>query len=52
MLTVTVFQDAKTQAFGAVDMAEKAAKGEKLQDINFIPFQLVTPQNYQKFVTN
>jgi len=52
MLTVTVFQDAKTQAFGAVDMAEKAAKGEKLQDINFIPFRLVTPQNYQKFVTN
>jgi ribose transport system substrate-binding protein/inositol transport system substrate-binding protein len=52
LLTVTVFQDAKSQAFGAVDMAEKAAKGEKLEDIKFIPFQLVTPQNYQKFMTN
>ncbi|MFS2224138.1 substrate-binding domain-containing protein [Pantoea sp. B65] len=52
MLTVTVFQDAKSQAFGAVDMAAKAAKGESIKDINFIPFQLVTPQNYQKFMTN
>ncbi|ADU72512.1 substrate-binding domain-containing protein [Pantoea sp. At-9b] len=52
LLTVTVFQDAKSQAFGAIDMAEKAAKGETLKDINFIPFQLVTPQNYQKFITN
>lgn len=51
LLTVTVFQDAKSQAYGAVDMAEKAAKGEKVQDIDFIPFQLVTPQNYQKFMT-
>lgn len=50
LLTVTVFQDAKSQAYGAVDMAEKAAKGESLKDINFIPFQLVTPQNYQKFM--
>lgn len=52
LLTVTVFQDAKSQAFGAVDMAEKASKGEKVDDIKFIPFQLVTPQNYQKFMTN
>ena len=52
LLTVTVFQDAKSQAYGAVDMAEKAAKGEKVQDINFIPFQLVTPENYQKFMAN
>lgn len=52
LLTVTVFQDAKSQAYGAVDMAEKAAKGESIQDIHFIPFQLVTPENYQKFMTN
>jgi len=52
MLTVTVFQDAKSQAYGVVDMAEQAAKGEKIQDINFIPFQQVTPKNYQKFITN
>ncbi|ENZ5478798.1 hypothetical protein P805_00337 [Serratia marcescens BIDMC 44] len=51
MLTVTVFQDAKSQAYGAVDMAEKAAKGEHIEDIKFIPFQLVTPQNYQNFIS-
>ncbi|BEM58180.1 substrate-binding domain-containing protein [Serratia nematodiphila] len=51
MLTVTVFQDAKSQAYGAVDMAEKAAKGERIEDIKFIPFQLVTPQNYQNFMS-
>ncbi|CAI2507406.1 D-galactose/ D-glucose-binding protein [Serratia ficaria] len=52
MLTVTVFQDAKSQAYGAVDMAEKAAKGESIKGINFIPFQRVTPENYQKFMTH
>nr|WP_314419363.1 substrate-binding domain-containing protein [uncultured Erwinia sp.] len=51
LLTVTVFQDAKSQAYGAVDMAEKAAKGGKVEDIKFIPFQQVTPQNYQQFMT-
>ncbi|QUG75323.1 substrate-binding domain-containing protein [Erwinia sp. E602] len=51
MLTVTVFQDAKSQAYGAVDMAEQAAKGKAIKDINFIPFQLVTPENYQQFMT-
>lgn len=51
LLTVTVFQDAKSQAYGAVDMAEKTAKGEAPKDINFIPFKLVTPKNYQQFMT-
>jgi ribose transport system substrate-binding protein/inositol transport system substrate-binding protein len=32
-------------------MAEQAAKGEAIKDVNFIPFQLVTPQNYEKFMT-
>ncbi|PRD16509.1 substrate-binding domain-containing protein [Pantoea coffeiphila] len=51
LLSVTVFQDAKSQAYGAVDMAETAAKGGKVEDIKFIPFQQVTPQNYQQFMT-
>lgn len=51
LLTVTVFQDAKSQAYGAVDMAETAAKGGKVEDIKFIPFQQVTPQNYPQFMT-
>lgn len=51
LLTVTVFQDAKSQAYGAVDMAEKVSKGESVKDIDFIPFRLVTPENYQQFMT-
>ncbi|WP_455818939.1 sugar ABC transporter substrate-binding protein [Pseudomonas cerasi] len=50
LLTVTVFQDAKAQAYQAVDMASGVAKGEKVPDEVMIPFQLVTPENYQKFM--
>ncbi len=52
LLSVTVYQDAKSQAYGAVDMAEKVSKGEKIKDEEMIPFQLVTPENYQKFLVN
>lgn len=50
LLAVTVFQDAKSQAYGAVDMAAKAAKGEHIEDIQFVPFLLVTPENYTQFI--
>ncbi|MCM2293196.1 sugar ABC transporter substrate-binding protein [Allorhizobium sp. BGMRC 0089] len=48
-LKVTVFQNAKGQAQGAVDAALKLSKGEKVEkDIN-IPFELVTPENLAKY---
>ncbi|PPC74509.1 rhizopine-binding protein [Pokkaliibacter plantistimulans] len=51
-LDVTVFQDAAGQGAGSVDVALKMAKGEKVEQWNWIPFQLVTPENYKQFMKN
>lgn len=48
-LDVTVFQDAFGQGSGAVITAVKLAKGEKVDAKVWIPFQLVTPVNMDKF---
>jgi ribose transport system substrate-binding protein/inositol transport system substrate-binding protein len=50
-LDVAVFQDAFGQGAGAVDAAVKLAKGEKVDAKVWIPFQLVTPENMDQFVT-
>ena len=50
-LAVTVFQDGKGQGKTAVDMAAKLAGGDKtVQSEAWIPYQLVTPDNYKTFV--
>lgn len=48
-LDCTVFQDAAGQGGGAIDVAYKLAKGEKVENRVWIPFQLVTPENYKEF---
>jgi len=48
-LKVTVFQDAAGQGQGAVDTALKLIKGEKVDKKVYIPFQLVTSENMDKF---
>ena len=48
-LKVTVFQDAAGQGQGAVDTALKLIKGDKVDPKVYIPFQLVTPENMDKF---
>lgn len=50
-LDVTVFQDAAGQGGGAVDAALALAKGEDVDQKVFIPFQLVTPDNMEEFVS-
>lgn len=50
-LDVTVFQDAFGQGSGAVDAAIKLAKGENVEAKVWIPFQLVTPENMDQFVS-
>lgn len=50
-LDVTVFQDAFGQGSGAVDAAIKLAKGEKVEAKVWIPFQLVTPENMDQYVS-
>ena len=50
-LAVTVFQDAKGQGKAVVDSAVKLKKGEKFESpYVYIPFQLVTQENYKEFL--
>ena len=50
-LAVTVFQDAKGQGKTVVDSAIKLIKGEKFDSpYVYIPFQLVTRENYKEFI--
>ncbi len=47
-LDVTVFQDGKGQGRGAVETAVKLIKDEKVESFVWIPFELVTPENYKE----
>lgn len=49
-MQVTVFQDAVGQGKASVDVAQRMMKGEKLNPYYWIPFELVTPANMQKYV--
>ncbi len=49
-LKATVFQDAAGQGHGAVDAALKLMKKEPVEKKVFVPFQLVTPANMDKFM--
>ena len=49
-LAVTVFQDARGQGKGSIDIALKLTKGEKVDSFVWVPFQLVTQQNYRDFM--
>jgi inositol transport system substrate-binding protein len=48
-LDVTVFQNAAGQGKGAVDIALKLAKGEKVESFTYVPFELVTPATMSKY---
>ncbi len=49
-LDATVFQDAAGQGQGALDAALSLAKGDAVDQKVYIPFQLVTPANIDKFL--
>jgi ABC-type sugar transport system substrate-binding protein len=48
-LDVTVFQNATSQAAGAVDAALALARGEAVEQVVYIPFELVTPENMDAY---
>ncbi|MEJ6849124.1 sugar ABC transporter substrate-binding protein [Sinorhizobium fredii] len=48
-LDVTVFQNAAGQGQGSVDTALKLAKGESVEKKVYIPFELVTKDNLDKY---
>ncbi|MTD26281.1 sugar ABC transporter substrate-binding protein [Erwinia sorbitola] len=50
-MVASVFQDAKGQGAGAVQTAVKLVKGEQVQKIVDIPFQLITKDNYENFTS-
>ncbi len=49
-MQVTVFQDAVGQGKASVDVAQKLIKGEKVDSHLWIPFELVTRENMQKYM--
>ena len=49
-LNVTVFQNAKGQGEGGIKVAIALARGEKVDQITWIPFELVTPDNYKDYM--
>jgi len=50
-LKVTVFQDAYGQGGGGIDAAVKMARGQKVPSNIWIPFELVTPANVDKYLS-
>jgi inositol transport system substrate-binding protein len=50
-LDVTVFQNAAAQGSGSVDTALKLAKGEKVETLVWVPFELVTPDNMDQYLS-
>ena len=49
-LDVTVFQNAKGQGDGGIKVAIALAKGESVEKYTWIPFELVTPENYKNYM--
>lgn len=49
-LDVTVFQNANAQGGGGVDAALALARGEDVQPIVYVPFELVTPTNMADYI--
>ena len=50
-LNVTVFQNAKGQGEGGIKAAIALAKGETIDQITWVPFELVTPENYKTYMS-
>jgi inositol transport system substrate-binding protein len=49
-LNVTVFQNATGQGEGGIKAAIALARGEKIDQITWVPFELVTPENYKNYM--
>jgi inositol transport system substrate-binding protein len=49
-LNVTVFQNAVGQGEGGIQAAIALARGEQVEQITWIPYELVTPENYKDYM--
>lgn len=50
-LDVTVYQSAKGQGEGSLDTVLKIAKGEAFEPMVHVPFELVTPENLDQYLS-
>ncbi|NIF22339.1 substrate-binding domain-containing protein [Candidatus Pantoea multigeneris] len=48
-MTLTIFQDAKGQATGAVQVVKDLLEKKKVETYNWVPYQTITPENYTQF---
>ncbi len=49
-LAATVLQDGHTQGALSIEVAVKAAKGEQIEKLYDVPFQLITAENVDEFI--
>ena len=49
-LNVTVFQNAVGQGEGGIQKSIDLARGNEVEQITWIPYELVTPDNYQDYM--
>ena len=49
-MVLTIFQDAKGQATGAVQVTKALLNKQKVETLNWVPYKLITPENYLNFV--
>jgi len=50
-MVLTIFQDAKGQATGAVQVAKALLEKQKTEAYNWVPYKTITQQNLAEFVT-
>lgn len=48
-MAVTIFQDAKGQAIGAVQVTKALLEKQKVQVNNWIPYKIITPETFSEF---
>ena len=48
-MTLTIFQDAKGQATGAVQVTKALLDKQKVQEYNWVPYKTITQDNYAQF---
>ncbi len=51
-MAVTVLQDARGQGRTAVELARKLLRNEPVETVNYVPFQLVTPQDVPRLLAD
>jgi ribose transport system substrate-binding protein len=48
-MALTIFQDAKGQATGAVKVTKALLDKQKVQVYNWTPYKTITPENHSQF---